>query len=282
MPDDAAYQRPSRYRGTLGQKGLIAAAALYLGLLLVLPVGALVVRTASGGLWRALSAVAESTAAQAILASLGLAVLATIVNSAFGVLAALVIVRQRFLGRRVFDALVDLPLAISPVMVGLGLLLVYGSNGVLAPVLDALHLQVAFAPLGVALATLFVTLPFAVRQAGHVLAQAGVTEEQAAATLGASPWQRFWYVTLPQMKYGLIFGATLTAARALGEFGAVLVIGGAIAGRTRTATTFIYAAFEERRETAAFAVALLLSSVSIALLVVLQVVGRRLRARSPS
>jgi sulfate/thiosulfate transport system permease protein len=267
-------QYRSRYRGTKAQRALVAAALGYLSLLLVVPLCALLWAALGGPAARLFDTLTARPALEALGLSLAVALAATVINGLFGVAAALVLVRQQFTGRRVFDTLIDLPLAMSPVMIGLGLLLVYGAQGLLPGA------GVAFARPAVLLATLFVTLPFAVRQVGHVLAQSGTTEEQAAATLGASPWQRFWYVTLPNMKYGLIFGATLTAARALGEFGAVLVVGGAIAGRTRTATTYIYTAFEERREADAFAVALVLSGASIALLLLLKAAGRRLRARS--
>jgi sulfate transport system permease protein len=138
-----------------------------------------------------------------------------------------VLVRSGLRGRWILDRLVDVPLAVSPVMTGLGLLLLFGRNGLLFPVFEALGLKVAFAVPGVVVATLFVTVPFVVREVALVLEELGDSEEQAAATLGASPWQTFVRVTLPNLSHGLVLGSALTAARSLGEFGAVLVVGGA-------------------------------------------------------
>jgi sulfate transport system permease protein len=193
-----------------------------------------------------------------------------VLNGIFGVTGAIVLVRHRFLGRRVLDSFVDLPLALSPVMTGLAFLLLFGRTGFLRPVIDVFGFQVAFAWPAVVLATLFVTLPFTLREVALLLEELGDTEEQAAATLGASPWQTFWRVTLPNVRPGLVLGTTLTLARALGEFGAVLVVGGAIAGRTNTATTFIHGAVEERQEPAAFGMALILAAAAVCMLLVLQ------------
>lgn len=217
--------------------------------------------------------VRELTSVQALGAlgrSVVVAAIVVILNTVLGIVGALVLVRDRFVGRRVLDALVDLPLALSPVMTGLAFLLLFGKGGLLAPLLDATGVRVAFAMPGVVLATCFVTLPFVLREASLVLEELGDSEEQAAATLGATPWQTFWRVTLPNLRVGLVPGLTLTLARALGEFGAVLVVGGAIGGRTETATTFLHGALEERRDAAAYGMALLLAALSVALLAFLR------------
>ena len=194
-------------------------------------------------------------------------------NLIFGLLAGLALTRDRFVGRRLLDALVDLPLAVSPVMTGLSLLVLFGRGGWLAGPLAAAGIVVPFRFPALVLATLFVTLPFAVREVALVLDQLGATEEEAATTLGASPWQTFWRVTLPNVRRALAIGGTLTTARALGEFGAVLVVGGAIAGRTQTATTFIHTAMEERQEPAAYAMSLVLAALAVALLGALERLG---------
>lgn len=161
-----------------------------------------------------------------------------------------------------------MPFAVSPVVVGYMLLLLFGRNGLLSPVLTALDIRVAFAWPGMVLATLFVTLPFMIRELGPVLEAFGVQQEQAAATLGASGWQTFWYVTLPAIRWGFFYGLTLTLARALGEFGAVLVIGGGIqGGRTETATLYIYRALDERDTVGAYSAALLLGLISLILVI---------------
>jgi sulfate transport system permease protein len=171
--------------------------------------------------------------------------------------------------------LVDLPLAVSPVMTGLALLLVFGRGGWLEPWLDIAGLKVSFAFPGLVLATLFVTFPFTVREVAYVLLELGSDEEEAAITLGASPWQTFRLITLPNIRYGLGYGLVLTLARALGEFGAVLVIGGAISGHTQTATTFIYNALEERQEAAAYSMALVLAAASVLFLLALEWIKRQ-------
>jgi sulfate transport system permease protein len=151
----------------------------------------------------------------------------------------------------------------------------FGRNGLFAPVLSALDIQVAFAFPGMVLATLFVTLPFMIRELIPMLEAFGIQQEQAAATMGASSWQIFWRITLPALRWGLIYGITLTFARALGEFGAVLVIGGGVQGRTETATLFIYRALEERQYVGAYSAAIVLGLLSLALVIGTDLLRRR-------
>ena len=263
-------------RGSAGRRHriwqfiLFGSVAIYLGLVLIAPLAALAWRVVELGL----GDVARSLMGPVPLAALGrsliLVVIALGVNAVFGVLGAIVLVRHRFPGRELLDALVDIPLAVSPVMVGLSYLLVFGRTGWLAPVMDALDFRIAFAFPGLVIATVFVTLPFVVREVGYVLEELGTDEEQAARTLGASRWTTFWRVTMPNVRGGFGYGLTLTAARALGEFGAVLVVGAAISGKTDTATTFIYTAIEERQNAAAYGMAALLAAASMLLLVGLE------------
>jgi sulfate/thiosulfate transport system permease protein len=260
---------------SLGQRTILLAVLVYLGLILVLPLGAIVVRALAGGTDALLAAAMDPAARQGLVLTLVVAAIVVVANGVLGVAGALVLSRQRFIGRALLDALVDLPLAVSPVMTGLAFLLVFGRGGWLGPTLDVLGIQVSFAVPGLILATLFVTFPFTLREVAYVLEELGTSEEQAAITLGASPWQTFWLVTLPNIRFGLGYGLVLTLARALGEFGAVLVIGGAISGRTQTATTFIYNALEERQESAAYVMALVLAVVSVALLVAIEWLKRR-------
>ena len=252
------------------QKAVLAAVVLYLGGILLLPLGALAGRLIQAGQPPVLTALQDEAAMHGLFISLVLGVLAVIVGGVFGVAGALVLVRQRFFGRRLVDALVDMPLAVSPVMAGLAFLSVFGRGGWLEPFFTFMGVKVTFAFPGMVIATLFVTLPFVLREVEYVLEELGITEEEAAASLGASPWQTFWYVTLPNLRYGLGYGLVLTMARALGEFGAVLVLGGAISGKTQTATTFIYAALDERKDAAAYGMAILLAMASIALLGLLE------------
>jgi sulfate transport system permease protein len=258
---------------------VFAGVLLYLGAVLLLPLGALAFEAARLGFSAIARGITSAAALSALKLTLLLTAIAVVCNGIFGVAAGLVLVRQRFRGLAVLDATIDLVLAVSPVMSGLAFLLLVGRDGWLAPVLQALDRRVAFAFPGLVLATLFVTLPFTVREVSYVLAEVGNDEEHVAATLGSSPWRTFVRVTLPNIRHGLTLGLTLTAARALGEFGAVLVLGGAIAGRTDTATTFIYGALEERNDAAAFGLAIVLALLSMGFLITLEQL-RKKRARS--
>lgn len=242
----------------------------YLGILVLVPIAAIVIRVVDAGIGTVLSELGAPDAVHAMKLTAILALIAVVINGLFGVVAALVLVRQRFWGRRLLDTIVDLPLTVSPVMTGLAFLLIFGRAGWLEAPLDAAGWKVTFAFPGLVIATLFVTLPFTLREVAGVLVEVGTSDEEAAVTLGASAWQTFWNVTLPNIKHGLACGVTLTLARALGEFGAVLILGGAISGKTQTATTFIYAATEERKEGAAFGMALLLALVSMVVLGLLE------------
>lgn len=265
-----------------GQGVLLGLVLVYLGLILVLPLGAMAQRALESGPRVLAEAFADPAARQGLLLTLILALIALVANGLVGIGAGLVLVRHRFLGRRLLDVLVDLPLAVSPVMTGLAFLLVFGRGGWLEPWLDIAGLKVTFAFPGLVLATLFVTFPFTVREVAYVLLELGTDEEEAAVTLGASPWQTFRLVTLPNIRYGLGYGLVLTLARALGEFGAVLVIGGAISGQTQTATTFIYNALEERQEAAAYGMALVLAAASVAFLLLLEWIKRQSRKEKTS
>lgn len=267
------------HNGRLARGALIGAVVLYLAVVLVLPLLALVVEVVRTGGEPVARALASPEARQALLMTLRLTAIAVVVNGVLGVVLALVLVRHRFPGRRALDALVDLSLAVSPVMIGLAFLLLVGRGGWFWPFLEGSGIRIAFAFPGLVIATLFVTLPYTVREVAHVLAEVGTDEEQVAATLGASAWRTFVRVTLPNVRRALALGVALTAARSLGEFGAVLVLGGAVARRTETATTWIYGAIEERQVAGAYGMALLLGALSMLLLLVIE---RAKTRREPS
>jgi sulfate transport system permease protein len=248
---------------------VLALVLSFVGFLLVIPLGSLAI-TVLGELSTVASALVQPEALRAMGLTALIAAIVVVTNGVFGIAGAIVVVRHRFVGRQILDALVDLPLALSPVMTGLAFLRLFGRSGILRPMTDALGMQVAFAFPGLVIATLFVTLPFTLREVALVLEELGDQEEQAASSLGASPLQTFLRVTLPNIRHGLVIGTTLTLSRALGEFGAVLVLGGAVANKTQTATTFIHTAVEERQEPAAFGMALILAALAIAALGVLQ------------
>lgn len=244
---------------------LIAAVVGYIGWLIVAPLAALVDGAFSEGLGSIITALGHPDILHSFWLTLQISLIVVTVHSIFGVLTAWMLVRDRFPGRRLLNALIDMPFAVSPVVVGYMLLLLFGRNGLLAWLLEVVGLKVAFAWPGLVLATLFVTMPFMVRELIPVLKAFGVQQEQAAATLGATGWQTFWLVTFPALRWGFIYGVILTFARALGEFGAVLVIGGGIQGRTDTATVFIYHALEERQYIGAYSAALVLGAFSLIL-----------------
>jgi sulfate/thiosulfate transport system permease protein len=264
----AGWQRAARH-------GLIALTAAYLAIVLLGPLAAMGVELVQMGIGKALASLLEPEALAALRMSLLLTLLSVVINSAVGVVLALAIVRQRFALRGLVNALADLPLAVSPVMVGLAFLLLFGSEGWFAGPIGRLDLKVAFAFSGLLLGTLFVALPYTVREIVYVLEELGTSEEEAAATLGASPGQIFWRVTLPNIRFALGYGVLMTMARSMGEFGAVLVLGGSISGQTQTATTFIHDAIEERNSASAYGMALLLALFSIVLLLALEWAKRR-------
>ncbi|MFZ2419962.1 MAG: molybdate ABC transporter permease subunit [Anaerolineae bacterium] len=254
---------------------LIGIVMAYVGVLILAPIGALIFGALAEGLGAIAAALRQPDVLSAFQRTLLISLVTVVVHATCGTATAWVLVRQRFRGRRILNALLDMPFAISPVVVGYILLILFGRNGPLAPILTALHIKVVFALPGMILATLFVTLPFMVRELMPVLEAFGVQQELAAATLGASGWQTFWRVTLPSLRWGFIYGITLTFARALGEFGAVLVVGGGVQGRTETATLFIYRALEERQYVGAYSAALVLGAFSLLIVMGTELLRRR-------
>ncbi len=254
---------------------LIVLVVGYVAFLILSPIVALVAGAFQQGLGSILSALVQPDVLTAFWLTLVIAVIVVAVHSVFGTIVAWILVRHRFPGRHLVNGLIDMPFAISSVVVGYMLLLLFGRNGLLGPALSNLGIKVAFALPGMILATLFVTLPFMIRELMPMLETFGVQQEQAAATMGANGWQIFFRVTLPALKWGFIYGLTLTFARALGEFGAVLVIGGGIQGQTETATLFIYRALDEREYIGAYSAALVLGLFSFLLVIGTDLLRRR-------
>jgi sulfate transport system permease protein len=235
----------------------------YLGALLLAPVSYVFYKTFEHGFWPAWHAVTTPDALHALKVTLILAGIAVPANTIFGVMAALAIVRYRFPGAGVFNAVVDLPLALSPVVVGLSLLLLYGRGGWLGG-----H-GIAFALPGMVLATIFVSLPFVVREVVPVLREIGTEQEQAASTLGASAWQTFWRVTWPAIRWATAYGVVLTTARALGEFGAVSVISGRLAGQTESLTLYVQDRYQGFDNVGAYAAAVVLALIAVTTLILM-------------
>ena len=249
----------------LGKWTLIGLVVAYIAFLIVTPIAALVYGAFAKGIGASIASLANHDVLIAFWNTLWISLVVVIIHTIFGTVVAWVFVRHRFPGRNLINGLIDMPFAISPVVAGYMLLLLFGRNGFLAPVIDALGIRVAFAMPGMVLATLFVTLPFMIREVIPVMEAFNTQQEKAAATLGASSWQTFWRVTFPAPRWGMIYGITLTFARALGEFGAVLVIGGGVQGQTETATLFIYRALDERQYIGAYSAALALGLFSLIL-----------------
>jgi sulfate/thiosulfate transport system permease protein len=250
---------------------LRAIAVFYLAFLVIIPVGLIFWRTFQNGVGPVWNALTSSDAVHAFQVTLIVAGAAVVLNTIFGVIASFLLVRHDFWGKSVLDKLIDLPLAVSPVVVGLALILVYGRDTSVGSWLGQHGLQVIYALPGMILATCFVSLPLVVRELVPVLEEVGEEQEQAAATLGASPLQIFRRVTLPAIRWGLAYGVILTLARSLGEFGAVAVVSGRIVGETQTATLLVEQSFENFEKGQAYAVAFALASVAILALLLMNV-----------
>ena len=248
----------------------------YLALLIALPVALIVWRTFAQGLAPVWIAITQPDAVHAFWLTVLIVAITVPVNTVFGVLCALVLVRHRFPGKAILNAVIDLPVAISPVVVGLALFIVYGREGWIGPWLLAHGLRVIFALPGMILATIFISLPFVVREVVPVLREIGTEQEQAAQTLGAAPLQIFRRVTLPAMRAGVTYGVVLTTARALGEFGAVSIVSGRLAGQTETLTLYVQERFEQFDLTGAYTASMVLALLALATVVAMNLFkGRR-------
>jgi sulfate/thiosulfate transport system permease protein len=242
---------------------LTAAAVLYLGLFLLLPLAAVFFQALEKGVGIYLSALREPDALSAIRLTLLTAGIAVPLNLVFGVAAAWAVAKHDFPGKSVLVTLIDLPFSVSPVIAGLVLVLVFGLQGWLGPWLSALGVRIIFAVPGLVLATVFITFPFVARELIPLMEAQGTEEEEAARVLGASGWQTFFRVTLPNVKWGLLYGVILCNARAMGEFGAVSVVSGHIRGATNTVPLHVEILYNEYNFVAAFAVASLLALLAL-------------------
>jgi sulfate/thiosulfate transport system permease protein len=253
-------------RSGAGRYLLRAVALGYLAAVLLVPVGAVVWRALCDGVAPVWQAVTTPDALHAFWLSLLIAGIAVPLNTLFGVACAVVLVRHRFPGKRLLDAFIDLPFAISPVVIGLALVLVYGQAGWLGGWLAERGVQVIFSLPGMVLATVFVSLPYVARAVAPVLREVGTEQEEAAWTLGASSLRSFLQVTLPQVRWGVAYGVVLTTARALGEFGAVTIVSGRLAGQTETLTLYVENRFQAFDLTGAYAASLLLAALALLVL----------------
>jgi sulfate transport system permease protein len=273
----AAARRP-RHPGRRGRPAtrwtLRIVAVVYVLLLVALPVIAVVQHTFADGVGPVLDALGSSDFVHAVQLTAVVAGISVVINTIFGVGIAILLVRYRFWGRRLVNAIIDLPISISPVVVGVALVLVYGRTGWFGSALADAGIQVIFATPGMVLATVIVALPLVVREVIPVLQEAGTEQDQAAQSLGANAVQRLWRITLPTIRWALAYGVVLSLARSLGEFGAVRVVSGSVAGESQTVTLFVNDAYQEfgrDAETAAFAASFVLMLVAVICIVLITV-----------
>jgi sulfate transport system permease protein len=243
----------------------------YLGVLLLVPLGMVFYRAFEHGLAPAWHAVTTHEALHALYLSVLIAAIVVPLNTVFGVIAALTIVRRPFPGKGLVNAIVDLPLALSPVVVGLALFLLYGRTGWLGPWFSDHGIQMLFALPSMVIATAFVSLPFVVREVVPVLREIGTEQEQAASTLGAAPFQIFRRITWPAIRWGVAYGVVLTTARSLGEFGAVSVVSGHIAGKTETLTLYVQDRYENVDRVGAYSASIVLALLAVATVLLMNV-----------
>ena len=250
-------------------------ALAYVAALLALPVSLVFWRTFEHGLGPVVKSLTDPSVVHAFRVTAVVAAWAVVLNTVFGVGAALLLVRHRFPGKRLLSAVIDLPLAVSPVVVGLALILVYGRFSPVGGWLEGHGIQLIFALPGMVLATVFVSLPLVVREVAPVLEELGIEQEQAAWTLGASRMQAFRRVTLPGIRWALGYGVVLTLARSLGEFGAVAVVSGRLVGKTQTVTLVVEERFQNFDPATAYAASVALAVVAVAILLLANSLRRR-------
>jgi sulfate transport system permease protein len=254
---------------------LIGIVVVYLALVLLIPALNVFVQAFDGGIEGFLNTLKQREFVNALRLTLLMAAIAVPLNTIFGICAALALARKRFPGRTLLISIIDLPFSISPVVAGLMIVLLYGRNGWFGPLLDAAGIRIIFAIPGMLLATIFVTLPFVAREVLPVLEEMGPELEEAAKTLGASDWQVFWRVTLPSIRWGLLYGLILTNARAMGEFGAIVVVSGSIRGKTQTLPLFVEEAYKQYQTQSAYAAAVLLALLAVVTLVLKEILERK-------
>ncbi|HBS60380.1 MAG TPA: sulfate ABC transporter permease subunit CysW [Firmicutes bacterium] len=267
VPNTVATTEPPLIRWLL-----IGIALGFLGLMLIVPLIAVFTKALEAGMALYLRAILDPAALAAVRLTLLTVAVAIPLNTIFGLAAAWAIAKFEFKGKNLLITLIDLPFAVSPVIAGLIFVSLFGVKGLLGPWLAAQGLKIIFAPPGIILATVFVTFPFVARELIPLMHSLGTVEEEAALILGASGWKTFWHITLPNIKWGLLYGVILTSARAAGEFGAVSVVSGHIRGLTNTLPLHVEILYNEYQFVAAFAVASLLTLMAVITLVAKSIV----------
>jgi sulfate transport system permease protein len=258
---------------------LIGVAIAYLGLVQFIPAINIFVQAFKHGIGAFLGYITAEEFTHAVQLTLLIALIVVPINTVFGLCAAWAIARKKFPGRAFVISILDVPFSISPVVAGLMIMLLYGRNGWVGPYLEAAGLKITFAFPAMVIATAFVTLPFVAREVIPVLEEVGADQEEAAKTLGANDWETFWRVTLPNIRWGLLYGVILTNARAMGEFGAVAVVSGNIIRKTQTLPLFVEETYKQYETEAAFAAAVLLACLGFVTLILKEILERKTRIK---
>jgi sulfate transport system permease protein len=247
----------------------------YLTALLLAPLVMIFFKTFEDGIGPPIDAITSPDGLHALKLTLLMVVVAVPLNTIFGIGCALLLVRHRWKGNAILDGIINLPFAISPIVIGLSLFLLYGTNGWFGPALGEAGIKILFSVPGMLLASIFVSLPFVVREVVPVLQEIGTDQEQAASTLGANGWQTFWRITLPAIRWGVAYGMVLTTARVLGEFGAVTIVSGQISGETQTLPIFVAKQFEGFNFAGAYGASLLLAVLALSTLLAMNLLKRK-------
>lgn len=280
QPGSQDLQLASRSREKAWVKPvLIVAAIAYLSIILFIPAINVFFQAFKDGFSPFLSNLTEPAFLNAVKLTVVIALLVVPINIVFGLCAAWVIARNQFRGRTLLISLLDIPFAVSPVVAGLMIVLLYGKNGWFGPLLEAANIKIIFAMPAMVLASAFITMPFVAREVIPVLEEAGTEQEEAAKILGANDWQIFWRVTLPNIRWGLLYGVLLTNARVMGEFGAVSVVSGNIIRKTQTLPLFVEEAYKQYQTQAAFSAAVLLGGLALVTLVLKEILERKTKIK---
>lgn len=254
---------------------LIIFVLLWFFILILFPLWGIIKETIKNGLATFIASINSPASLHSFWLTFIITLLAVIINTVVGVVLAIVFARNHFKGKLLLESLIDLPFAVSPVVAGFMFIILFGPGGWIGSWFESVNIKIIYALPGMIIATLFVTLPFVVREILPTLREFGREQEESAATLGAGGWQTFWLVTLPSIKWGLTYGVTLTIARSIGEFGAVLVVSGAIINKTQTATLHIHEQFSDLNYAGAFSAALVLAIFSFVILSLIQYIYKK-------
>jgi sulfate/thiosulfate transport system permease protein len=258
---------------------LISGVLIYISLVMFIPAANVFIQAFQGGIAGFIQTLTKREFVNAAQLTLLMAVIAVPLNTVFGLCAAWALARRKFPGRALLMSIMDLPFSVSPVVAGLMIVLLYGRNGWLGPFLEAHNLKIIFAVPGMAIATAFISMPFVVREVIPILEEMGPEQEEAAKTLGANDWQVFWRVTLPSIRWGLLYGIVLTNARSMGEFGAVSVVSGSISGKTQTLPLYVEEAYKQYQTPSAYAAAVVLAGLAVITLVLKEILERKTKPK---